>query len=228
MAIDKETLKVRSLTALVFVCIMLAGLFLNAWSFISLMVFIMVGCLYEFFRIVRLINANKVFLFLPYAIVYIVLPIVMLISLGINPPAGVMPGVYSPLFPCAIIFSIWINDTMAYLVGSMIGKTRLSTISPKKTVEGTVGGMILCVIIIGFFSYLIPEAAAIPVIHWLSIAAISAVFGTLGDLIESKLKRRAGVKDSGKIMPGHGGFLDRFDSMLVAAPFVWLYCKFMF
>src|SRR5205085_3320794 len=132
---------------------------------------------------------------------------------------------YSPLFPCAIIFSIWINDTMAYIVGSLIGKTPFSKISPKKTWEGTIGGALLCVVVIGLLGYYIPAAQIISVKHWIAIAAIAAVFGTLGDLLESKLKRMANIKDSGKIMPGHGGFLDRFDSLLVATPFVWLYIK---
>ena len=120
--------------------------------------------------------------------------------------------------PMFIIFSIWINDTMAYIVGSLIGKTPLSKISPKKTWEGTIGGAILSVILVTFFLQ--------PLLYWkylLGIALISSITGTFGDLIESKLKRMAGVKDSGQIMPGHGGFMDRFDSLLLATPFVWLY-----
>ena len=127
------------------------------------------------------------------------------------------------LYVCAIMFSIWINDTSAYLVGSFIGKTPLSKISPKKTVEGTVGGAILCVIVIALLGYYIPVAKVIDVKHWAVIAAICATFGTLGDLLESKLKRMADVKDSGSFMPGHGGFLDRFDSLLIAVPAVWVY-----
>ena len=127
------------------------------------------------------------------------------------------------IIPCGIIFSIWINDTMAYVVGSLIGKTPFSKISPKKTWEGTAGGAILCVIVIGLLGYFIPVAKVLPVEHWIAIAAICAVFGTAGDLLESKIKRMADVKDSGSFMPGHGGFLDRFDSLLLATPFVWLY-----
>ena len=130
------------------------------------------------------------------------------------------------LYVCAIMFSIWVNDTSAYLVGSFIGKTPLSKISPKKTVEGTVGGAILCVIVIALLGYYIPVAKVIEVKHWAAIAAICAIFGTLGDLLESKLKRVADVKDSGSFMPGHGGFLDRFDSLLIAVPAVWVYVYF--
>lgn len=129
------------------------------------------------------------------------------------------------LLPIFIIACMWINDTMAYIVGSLIGKTPFSKISPKKTWEGTVGGVLLTVVLAAFI---------LPVVynHDLnrpmmvlsgSIALIASVFGTFGDLLESKLKRMAGVKDSGSLMPGHGGFLDRFDSLLLAVPAVWLY-----
>ncbi|MFT3748215.1 MAG: phosphatidate cytidylyltransferase [Agriterribacter sp.] len=123
------------------------------------------------------------------------------------------------MIPLITIFSIWINDTMAYIVGSIIGKTPFSKISPKKTIEGTAGGIILCVVAMGALAYFIK----MPVMHICIIAVISAIAGTAGDLLESKIKRLANVKDSGSIMPGHGGFLDRFDSLLLATPFVWLY-----
>ena len=125
-----------------------------------------------------------------------------------------------------IVGSIWINDTMAYFVGSLIGKTPLSAISPKKTWEGTVGGVILSIGVmgaIGYWLYNTPNWSLFAPVHWMTVAAIAAIAGTFGDLLESKLKRMAGVKDSGHIMPGHGGFLDRFDSLLVAAPFCWAY-----
>lgn len=134
--------------------------------------------------------------------------------------------------PLILIASIWINDTMAYIVGSFLGKTPFSPISPKKTWEGTIGGALLCVLVVGFvIAPLLTKNAAHPYkqninIHWFVIAAIAAIFGTLGDLFESKLKRLANVKDSGNFMPGHGGFLDRFDSLLIATPFVWLYLHF--
>jgi phosphatidate cytidylyltransferase len=114
---------------------------------------------------------------------------------------------------------------MAYLVGSMIGKTPFSKISPKKTWEGTIGGVILCVAVISWLGNSISIAQNYDTIDWVILSALAAVFGTLGDLFESKLKRTAGLKDSGKIMPGHGGFLDRFDSMLVATPFVWIFLR---
>jgi phosphatidate cytidylyltransferase len=130
-------------------------------------------------------------------------------------------------FPIVIIACMWINDTMAYIVGSIIGKTPFSKISPKKTWEGTLGGIILCIVIVGLLinKFLFHDNSVIRYYHWYFIAAIAAIAGTFGDLFESKLKRMAGVKDSGHFMPGHGGFLDRFDSLLIATPFVWLYVK---
>ena len=127
------------------------------------------------------------------------------------------------IIPLILIASIWINDTMAYIVGSFIGKTPFSSISPKKTWEGTAGGALLAVVVITAVCYSAFHLPAVPVFI---ISLIAAVTGTLGDLLESKLKRMANVKDSGQIMPGHGGFLDRFDSLLLATPFVWLYLCF--
>ena len=131
------------------------------------------------------------------------------------------------VIPVIIILSIWINDTMAYIVGSLIGKTPLSPISPKKTWEGTVGGILLAIIVVGFlFPLIYFGSSSFALFMFIApIAAVAAIVGTYGDLLESKLKRLAGVKDSGQIMPGHGGFLDRFDSLLLATPFVWLYVQ---
>lgn len=226
MALNKEVFKTRALTALVFVVVMLCGLFLNGYTFVILFSIILCGCLYEFAKIVKIIKPKGYRIYLAFAFPYIILPLIMFISLGIDLSKNEINfKKYSYLFPCAILFSIWINDTMAYLVGSFIGKTPFSKISPKKTWEGTIGGAVLCVILIGLLGYFLPVAQTLAVQHWIAIAAICAVFGTLGDLLESKIKRKAGVKDSGSFMPGHGGFLDRFDSLLVAAPFVWLYVQ---
>lgn len=131
--------------------------------------------------------------------------------------------------PVIIIASIWMNDTMAYLIGSMIGRTHFSKISPKKTLEGTIGGIILCILFMAFIFLRIffsfhDKTISIGVGV---IAFIVAITGTIGDLFESKIKRTAGVKDSGNMMPGHGGFLDRFDSLLFATPFVWLFVRFI-
>ena len=129
--------------------------------------------------------------------------------------------IFGYTLPLVIISSIWINDTMAYLVGSFIGKTPLSPISPKKTWEGTIGGVILSTLMVTIGGSMLFHGDTTLL---LAVSSISAVAGTFGDLLESKLKRLAGVKDSGSFMPGHGGFLDRFDSLLLAVPFVWIFC----
>ncbi len=227
MALNKEVFKTRALTAVVFVVVMFVGLLWNRWSFIGLFTIIHFGCWYEFVKLMKKIHGQK---FLPYCLlglVYITMPVLMMLDFYLEYIA-VTIQIKTPdprVIPCGIIFSIWINDTMAYVVGSLIGKTPFSKISPKKTWEGTAGGAILCVIVIGLLGYFIPAAKVLAVQHWVAIAAICAIFGTSGDLLESKIKRMADVKDSGSFMPGHGGFLDRFDSLLLATPFVWLYVQ---
>jgi phosphatidate cytidylyltransferase len=140
-----------------------------------------------------------------------------------------MPNIYFGSWafsiPLLLIVSIWLNDTMAYLVGSVIGKTPLSPISPNKTWEGTIAGIILSVFIV---SMVMAMAMPIQEKYIFYVSLIAAVAGNFGDLLESKLKRLAGVKDSGSMMPGHGGFLDRFDSILFATPFVWLILQILF
>lgn len=127
--------------------------------------------------------------------------------------------------PLVLVVAMWINDTMAYLVGSWIGRTPFSKISPKKTWEGTAGGAILSIVLISLGMKLILPYSN--VWNWIFISSIASIIGVFGDLLESKLKRLANVKDSGQILPGHGGFLDRFDSLLLATSFVWLYVNFM-
>jgi len=141
------------------------------------------------------------------------------IDVNIHDTFYIVAGYY---FPLLVIISIWVNDTMAYIIGSLIGKTPMTKISPKKTWEGTIGGIILSIAVAGLVSYYGLKLGWLTM-HIMIIAGISSIAGTFGDLLESKLKRMANVKDSGTLMPGHGGFLDRFDSMLIAIPFVWLY-----
>lgn len=123
------------------------------------------------------------------------------------------------VMPMLVIATIWVNDTMAYLVGSLMGKTPLSSISPKKTLEGTLGGFVLSVFVVTWAG---KTFYGLPLTPVLVISSLAALAGIWGDLLESKLKRMAGVKDSGQLMPGHGGFLDRFDSLLLAATVVGL------
>ena len=130
---------------------------------------------------------------------------------------------YEPLILLGAFILIWTNDTFAFLVGKNFGKQKLfEKISPKKTVEGFLGGLFFASVA----SYFIATfTETLNFNQWLILAIIISVFGTLGDLIESKFKRQANVKDSGIIMPGHGGLLDRLDSIIFSAPFVYLYLQ---
>lgn len=122
--------------------------------------------------------------------------------------------------PLSMLFFIWVNDVFAYLIGSKFGKHPLAkSISPKKSIEGAVGGFVFCIIAAIIFSKIWPDVS---LITWIAMAVTSSVFGVIGDLLESKLKRFAGAKDSANFLPGHGGFLDRFDAFLFSIPFVCL------
>ena len=228
MAFNWKTFQTRTLTAIIFAAVMLTGLLWNQWSFLILFSIIHFGCWWEFIKLIRKIYDKKYLKYILLGLIYITIPIFLMIDLGTELRVYTINNtneiIYHKLIPCSIIFSIWINDTMAYIVGSLIGKTPLSKISPKKTWEGTLGGIILATFVAGVIAWQFDFNIQKIVI----IAGIASVAGTFGDLLESKLKRMAGVKDSGNIMPGHGGFLDRFDSLLLALPAVWLYVFFVF
>lgn len=161
-----------------------------------------------------------------YLLGYIILPFIFItkISFGIND--------YNPKIIIGLFILVWTNDTFAYIVGKTVGKTKLfERISPKKTVEGFFGGILFAV----FAGYLISkyyikanvQFSDRSILIWTIIAVIVGVIGTIGDLIESKFKRIAGVKDSGCIMPGHGGILDRLDSVIFVAPIIFLFYKIL-
>lgn len=131
--------------------------------------------------------------------------------------------IHFPYFALAIFIFVWLNDTGAYLLGSMFGKHRLfERISPKKSWEGFFGGLVCALAASQVFAWYIPT---INNIQWLGLALTIVVFGTWGDLTESLLKRTLGVKDSGNILPGHGGMLDRFDSVMMAIPAAFVYIE---
>lgn len=286
MALNVSIFKTRSLTAAVFVLVMITGLLWNPWSFLILFTFIHFGCWTEYQKVMDLIDKDYTqastlhrysvmiagWCFMLYLVngnlqvaglslhaagrwgcfgflcllvigeiiqyktlniknigrsalglIYISLPMALLTWLRTKFYGSPLP--FTDKVPVLMIIgSIWINDTMAYIVGSLIGRTPLSAISPKKTWEGTIGGIILAIGVMGVIgASLGPDLNPFSPAHWMIVAAICAVIGTIGDLLESKMKRMAGLKDSGRIMPGHGGFLDRFDSLLVATPFAWCY-----
>ncbi|GAB4093731.1 phosphatidate cytidylyltransferase [Flaviaesturariibacter terrae] len=226
MAFNWQTFRTRALTAVVFVAVMAVGLLWSRWAFLVLFTIVHFGGWYELLRLRKAFpghgprtTASDIL----FGLLYLTLPLFLLCDLRFNwlhtRPAGSFADEENRLLCLQLIVSIWINDTMAYIVGSLIGKTPFSKISPKKTWEGTAGGALLAVAVMSFLGHYAglsyPLAAG--------IATIAAIAGTIGDLFESKLKRTAGVKDSGSFMPGHGGFLDRFDSLLFAAPCAWLY-----
>lgn len=151
------------------------------------------------------------------AVFYVALPFVLLVNLAID------SGHYMPLRVLGLMLLNWSNDTMAYLIGSQIGKRPFfSRISPKKTWEGTLGGIVGVFIVSWLLSLLITDFS---LAEWLALGAVAAIMGTAGDLVESMLKRSVNIKDSGNIMPGHGGFLDRFDSLIYFLPFAWVVLK---
>jgi len=285
MAFNLQIFKTRTLTAIVFVILMLCGLLISHWTFFLLFTIIHFGCWVEFKNIAGKIepayknisplhiysimlagwgfmlwmtnNAYSIGEIKLKAIGWYLMLIALIISiiieaarrnfkailisicglLYISFSCGCMIDLRSEgmvfkgsilfldfglVLPICLIAAMWINDTMAYIVGSLIGKTPLSSISPNKTWEGTIGGFLLAVATITVCGYFLLNA---DVMQLIIIAAIACVAGIFGDLLESKLKRMANIKDSGSIMPGHGGFLDRFDSLLMAVNFVWLYVK---
>jgi phosphatidate cytidylyltransferase len=137
-------------------------------------------------------------------------------SLLPHPDVSFSPGIIIGFF-----FLIWANDTGAYLTGILMGRHKLmERISPKKTWEGFFGGVIAAAFVAWLFS---DWLGVVDKLHWIIISLIVSIAGTYGDLAESMLKRSIGVKDSGSLMPGHGGFLDRFDSAIISFPLVYLF-----
>ncbi len=287
MAFNFSVLKVRALSALVFVIIMLGGLVWNNYSFFTLFVVIAMGCLFEYQKLITHIYPNyksisifhkwgfyilaagilftlsaktlpfksEIFKLVGTRVVPVILGIMIMgdilskkislqnwaisiagliyIPMGLSlfyqikaSPVSTNYGNWDFAIPLLIMVAVWVNDTMAYLVGSVIGKKQITTVSPNKTWEGTIGGMLISILVVSqATAYFLPDLNSNTVFL---ICLVSVIAGNFGDFFESKLKRMAGVKDSGSMMPGHGGFLDRFDSILLAGPFVWLLLDIMY
>lgn len=152
---------------------------------------------------------------------YIALPFALLNVLAFHTDITQSSVQYNPIIPLSVFIFIWINDTGAYCVGSTCGKHRLfERISPKKSWEGSIGGGVLAILISLVMAHFYPFMS---VFAWIGFALTVVVFGTWGDLVESLFKRQLGIKDSGSILPGHGGWLDRFDSALLAIPAAVIY-----
>ena len=286
MALNVAVFKTRTISAIVFAIIMMAGLMLNEWSFFILFTIIQLGCLNEYIKLMGLIypeyhalapthrwglllvgivmmmvlSSNTLAIY-GYSIKYIgsqILPVLLVTMVAgelyfkkynlQNVAISFFGLIYIPMclslmfqlrafmvntffinwafsIPLLLIATIWINDTMAYIAGSFIGKRPLSSISPNKTWEGTIAGIIISVAIV---TKVLGAWIPIQEKYIFLMSIVAAIAGTFGDLFESKIKRMAGVKDSGNMMPGHGGFLDRFDSILFAVPFVWLVLQILF
>jgi phosphatidate cytidylyltransferase len=266
----------RVLTAIVFVAVMLAGLYFSKNSFLVLFGLITIFSLWEFFTIILknethdflrkilgvIIGATPflmaayfhfgkiedgsgflkmcTLLFLPFlfllfivelftksknpfenlgylflGLIYIGIPFTLVQFIAIE------EGNYYPNIILGLLLLTWANDTGAYVIGSQIGKTKLfPRISPNKTWEGSLGGVAVAFLIAWLLSLYV---TGLSLMNWLVLATLVSIFASLGDLIESMLKRSLGVKDSGTIMPGHGGFLDRFDAFIFLLPFAASY-----
>ncbi len=155
---------------------------------------------------------------------YVALPFALLCVLAFQRNAvesDSSPISFNAILPLSVFIFNWSNDTGAYCTGMLFGRHRLfERISPKKSWEGSVGGGIISVIVSLVMAHFFPFLSTL---QWVGFALVVVVFGTWGDLVESLLKRQLGIKDSGNILPGHGGMLDRFDSTLLAVPAVVLY-----
>lgn len=287
MAFNFSVLRVRVLSSIVFVLVMLTGLLWNNVTFFILFTVIALGCLWEYQKLVGLIDpvyknkstlhtwglmavavllmitiSHKIISISPDTIKmigYVLIPILVVMILAAdffsnklnikNIGISLMGIVYIPMglclffqikgmpsnayfehanfyIPLFIVVSVWINDTMAYLVGSMIGRHSITPVSPNKTWEGTIGGILLSLFLVCLTANFFLPGVQTSFVFW--ICFVASVAGNYGDFMESKIKRIAGVKDSGRMMPGHGGFLDRFDSILLAVPFVWILLRFFY
>ena len=244
----KKTMYVRSITALTLVMVTLVALFSTHHLLLMLILGLHFGAWREFLNLRRLAcsrcysNIHD----LVYGIVYITLPLILLADLRFNFIVGSVLNTNSinsssssssssserdscsethndynrHVFTLMLFVAVWFNDAAAYGVGSLFGITPLSRVSPNKTWEGTFGGVAATIVLLTCVTSIV---APFLTFHAFCIATIVSVTGTFGDLFESALKRAAHVKDAGDILPGHGGLLDRYDSLLFAAPSTWLY-----
>jgi len=192
---------------------------------LAITIVVSIKCIiFLFYDSVQKISTSSKYL---YLLGYITLPFIFIVKISF----GTID--YNPKIIIGLFVLIWTNDTFAYLVGKSMGKHKLfERVSPKKTIEGFLGGVVFA----AFAGFLIsklyiqpnPEFSGKSILIWTIIALIVSVFGTIGDLIESKFKRIAGVKDSGSIMPGHGGILDRLDSVIFVAPIIFLFYQILY
>lgn len=267
-------MKVRAITGLFFIIVMLASVLLGPYVFGAFYLLLSSFCLWEFYGLIKKSGVNPnlasglvngMYLFAVFALInfnsdpayhklLFLLPVTLsaifiqeLFKKSGSPFTNIgytylgliftivpftffhalayVTGSFNFHFPLAFLLMLWANDTGAYLVGSKLGRTKLfERHSPKKTWEGLIGGIIItagvALIINQYYTDLLWQ-------QWVGAGLLISCFGTTGDLIESMFKRSINVKDSGGILPGHGGLLDRFDGLLMAAPIVYAYLYFI-
>lgn len=264
----------RALSGIVFVSVLIFSILYSKVTFIGLFFILMMMCLFEFKRMIKLksvfpyiigilffifgnilnvedLPSKMIFeyvgvalfltIFITFAsilfakkeevishlgkiflsIIYIVVPFTLIVQIPfLNATFN-----YVNTTILGVFLLIWTNDTFAFIIGKNFGKHKLlERISPNKTIEGFIGGMVFTFIL----SFILAQQFKThSLVQWIVIAGIVSIFGVLGDLIESMFKRQAQVKDSSNLIPGHGGFLDRFDSVIFAAPFIFIYLQFV-
>lgn len=189
------------------------------FEYVGVILFLTIFCSFAWILLAKkeeiISHLGKIFL----SVIYIVIPFVLMAQI----PFLNTDFKYASTTILGVFILIWSGDTFAYLIGKNFGKTKLlKRISPNKTVEGFIGGMIATLVASYFISQYFDTFSTQ---QWFIIAILVSIFGVLGDLIESMFKRQAGVKDSSNLIPGHGGFLDRFDSVIFAAPFIFIYLQ---
>ena len=189
------------------------------FQYVGVLLFLTIFCSFAWILLAKkeeiISHLGKIFL----SLIYIIIPFILMVQI----PFINAEDSYAKTTILGVFILIWSNDSFAYLIGKNFGKIKLlKRISPNKTVEGFLGGMLACFIM----SYFIAQYfTALSPVQWIVIAGLVSIFGVLGDLIESMFKRQAGIKDSSNLIPGHGGFLDRFDSVIFAAPFIFIYLQ---
>lgn len=259
-----EELLKRSLTGIVYVCVLLGSVYLGKWYFSAVIFLLGLVALREFLQILGTRSA------LPYILYAALIPIFSLtpenhwllyaflaLTLGmgallilylVNPPShgftgfqhvflslfyltgGLLfliklPGDFNREIILGLFVIVWVNDSFSYVVGRFLGtRTSPIVISPRKTIEGYLGGILFSAIAVAILAR---NFTSLSLFQWAILAAVIVITATLGDLVESMFKRIAGVKDSGNLLPGHGGILDRLDSLILAAPFTYFVAKFL-
>ena len=208
--------KQRIITAAIGIPLFLLMIILGGWWLGGLLIILGMLGAYEYVRMVQKIPSQQPYMWYICGFLYIAAG--FLAFYGLRDPEAIAYGVKAVFW---LLIVIWITDTAAYEIGIRYGRQKLAPkISPHKTVEGAVAGLIAALIFGGGYAWLV---MGINIIAALFISLLISCIGQIGDLAESRVKRLAGVKDSGKLLPGHGGVLDRFDSILLSSIFLYIF-----